>query len=204
MGEFKRTLVTAALPYANGPLHIGQIAGAYLPADIFVRYSRLIGNDVVFICGTDEHGVPITISADRLGKTPQEIVDHYYPLIKNSFESFGISFDNFSRTSLPIHTETAQDFFSKFLEKGYLVKRESEQWYDVDKNMFLPDRYVTGTCPYCGSSDAKGDQCEVCGKWYEAIDLIDPVSQLSNKTPILKTILDQRIIMIHDLLWSFT
>jgi len=186
MGDFKRTLVTAALPYANGPLHIGQIAGAYLPADIFVRYSRLAGKDILFMCGTDEYGVPITITADKTGKTPQEIVDHFYSLIKDSFDNFGISFDNFSRTSAPIHTETAQEFFLKLLEKDFLVKRDSEQWFDTDKNMFLPDRYVTGTCPQCGSDDAKGDQCEVCGKWYESVDLIDPVSQLSGKTPVLK------------------
>ena len=127
MGEFKRTLVTSALPYANGPLHIGHIAGAYLPGDIFVRYSRLKGDDIVYICGTDEYGVPITISADKEGKTPQDIVDHFYPIIKDSFEKLGIKFDNFSRTTNPIHTETAQDFFLKFIEKDYLVKRESER-----------------------------------------------------------------------------
>lgn len=186
MGEFKRTLVTAALPYANGPLHIGQIAGAYLPADIFVRYSRLVGTDIIFMCGTDEYGVPITITAEKTGKTPQEVVDYYYAVIKDSFEKFGISFDNFSRTSAPIHTETAQDFFLKILEQDYLVKRDSEQWFDTDKKMFLPDRYVTGTCPQCGNEDAKGDQCEVCGKWYESVDLINPVSQLSGETPVLK------------------
>ena len=186
MGDFKRTLVTSALPYANGPLHIGQIAGAYLPGDIFVRYSRLKGDEIIYICGTDEYGVPITISAEKSGTTPQAVVDHYYPLIKKSFEDFGISFDNFSRTSLPVHTETAQDFFTKFMEKGYLVKRESEQWFDTEKKMFLPDRYVTGTCPQCGSDDAKGDQCEVCGKWYDSIELKNPVSQLSGKTPELK------------------
>jgi len=186
MGEFKRTLVTSALPYANGPLHIGHIAGAYLPGDIFVRYSRLKGDDIVYICGTDEYGVPITISADKEGKTPQDIVDHFYPIIKDSFEKLGIKFDNFSRTTNPIHTETAQDFFLKFIEKDYLVKRESEQWFDPEKNMFLPDRYVTGTCPECGHEGAKGDQCEVCGKWYESIDLKNPISQLSGKTPILR------------------
>ena len=186
MGEFKRTLVTSALPYANGPLHIGHIAGAYLPGDIFVRYSRLKGDDIVYICGTDEYGVPITISADKEGKTPQDIVDHFYPIIKNSFEKLGIKFDNFSRTTNPIHTETAQDFFLKFIEKDYLVKRESEQWFDPEKNMFLPDRYVTGTCPECGHEGAKGDQCEVCGKWYESVDLKNPISQLSGKTPILR------------------
>ena len=186
MGEFKRTLVTSALPYANGPIHIGHIAGAYLPGDIFVRYSRLKGDDIVYICGTDEYGVPITISAEKEGKSPQDFVDHFYPIIKDSFEKLGISFDNFSRTSNPIHTETAQDFFLKLLEKDYLVKRESEQWYDPEKNMFLPDRYVTGDCPECGHEGAKGDQCEVCGKWYEAVELKNPISQLSGKTPILR------------------
>ena len=186
MGKFVRTLVTSALPYANGPLHIGHIAGAYLPGDIFVRYNRLKGNDIVYICGTDEYGVPITISAEKEGKTPQDIVDHFYPIIKDSFDKLGIIFDNFSRTSNPIHTETAQDFFLKFLEKDLLVKRESEQWYDPEKKMFLPDRYVTGSCPECGHEGAKGDQCEVCGKWYESVELKDPISLLSGKTPVLK------------------
>ena len=186
MGKFVRTLVTSALPYANGPLHIGHIAGAYLPGDIFVRYNRLKGNDIVYICGTDEYGVPITISAEKEGKTPQGIVDNFYPIIKDSFDKLGIIFDNFSRTSNPIHTETAQDFFLKFLEKDLLVKRESEQWYDPEKKMFLPDRYVTGSCPECGHEGAKGDQCEVCGKWYEWGELKDPISLLSGKTPVLK------------------
>ena len=180
----ERILVTSALPYANGPIHIGHLAGAYLPADIFVRYHRLQGDDIIHICGTDEHGVPIILRAREEGVPPKELVDRYYEQIRNAFEGFGISFDHFSRTSLPIHHETAQDFFLRLHEAGALVSKASVQLYDGKLGMFLPDRYVKGTCPHCDSNDARGDQCENCGKWLTPMELIDPVSALTGEKPV--------------------
>ncbi|MFQ5675296.1 MAG: class I tRNA ligase family protein, partial [bacterium] len=153
----EKILVTSALPYANGPLHIGHLAGAYLPADIYVRYQRLKGSDVVYICGSDEHGVAITIRAEEEGVTPKEIIDRFHPLNKKSFERIGISFDNYSRTSLPIHHKTGQEFFLDLYEKGILKKKKEKQFYDEEAQMFLPDRYVEGTCPICQFPDARGD-----------------------------------------------
>lgn len=166
----RKILVTSALPYANGPIHVGHIAGAYLPADIYVRYQRLKGNEVIYICGTDEHGVPITLTAEKEKKSPQEIVDKFYENIKNSFEGLGISFDNFSRTSLPIHYSTSQEFFLNLYHKGYVETRIIKQHYCPYCSRFLPDRYVTGDCPNCGIQ-ARGDQCEGCGTWLEPIQL---------------------------------
>jgi methionyl-tRNA synthetase len=188
MGEkkFKRYTVTTALPYVNGPLHIGHLAGVYVPADIYVRYLRLKGTDVLFIGGSDEHGVPITIRAEKEGVTPQVIVDRYHNLIKDSFEKFGISFDIYSRTSMDIHHKTASDFFTVLNEKNELIVQESEQLYDEEKNQFLADRYITGTCPYCGYEKAYGDQCEKCGTSLSPTDLIHPKSVLTGNTPILK------------------
>ncbi|MCK5078171.1 MAG: class I tRNA ligase family protein, partial [Calditrichia bacterium] len=163
MGQ-KKYLITAALPYANGPIHLGHLAGAYLPADVYARYCRMKKRDTIFICGTDEHGVPITITAEKQSKTPQQVVDEFYDNIKESFENFGMSFDNFSRTSLPVHHETAREFFKNLDEKGYFKKETQEQQYCEHDKMFLADRYIEGTCPFCGSAEAKGDQCEKCGK----------------------------------------
>jgi len=182
----KRILVTSALPYANGPLHLGHIAGAYLPADIYVRYQRLKGRDVLFICGSDEHGVPITVTADKEGITPQEVVDRYHGMNKTSFEKLGIAFDNYSRTSLPIHHKTAQEFFTELNKKGDLVVKNSEQFYSDKSKRFLPDRYVEGTCPHCGYDRARGDQCDKCGKWLEPKELIDPRSKIDGTKPVLK------------------
>jgi len=182
----KRYLVTAALPYANGPLHIGHIAGAYLPADIYVRYLRLKGEDVKFICGSDEHGIPITLRAKNEGKTPQKVVDFYHPLIKKTFERFGISFDIYHRTSDKLHHETASEFFLALNKKGEFVKEESEQYYDEEAKQFLADRYIEGTCPNCGNDKAYGDQCEKCGKSLSPADLINPRSTLSGKPPVKK------------------
>ncbi len=173
----KRYLVTSALPYANGPLHVGQIVGAYLPADIFVRYLRGRGEDVVYICGTDEHGVPITLTAEREGKSPREVVDYWYSHMKETFSRFGISFDNFSRTSTPLHAENTQLFYRKLKEGGYISEAESLQMYSPTEGRFLPDRYVEGTCPVCGYKEARGDQCDNCGSWYEAYELIEPHSK---------------------------
>ena len=173
----KRYLVTSALPYANGPLHVGQIVGAYLPADIFVRYLRGRGEDVVYICGTDEHGVPITLTAEREGKSPREVVDYWYSHMKETFSRFGISFDNFSRTSTPLHVENTQLFYRKLKEGGYISEAESLQMYSPTEGRFLPDRYVEGTCPVCGYKEARGDQCDNCGSWYEAYELIEPHSK---------------------------
>ncbi|MEO0082319.1 MAG: methionine--tRNA ligase [candidate division WOR-3 bacterium] len=169
-----KTLVTSALPYANGEIHFGHLAGAYLPADIYVKYLRLKGADVVYICGSDEHGVPITLAAQKEGLSPQATVDKYHPSIKRSFEQFGIEFDNYSRTSLPIHHQTAQEFFLKVYEKGLLEPRTTRQLYCPSCRMFLADRYVEGICPSCGSDRARGDQCEACGKWIEPFDLVNP------------------------------
>jgi len=181
-----RYLVTSALPYANGPLHIGHLAGAYLPADIYVRYLRLTGEDVLYVCGSDEHGVPITLRARKEGISPQQVVDKYHGIIKKSFEDFGISFDIYHRTSEKIHHETAQEFFKILYDKKILIEEESEQYYDEEAKMFLADRYITGTCPNCGNENAYGDQCERCGKSLSPRDLINPHSQLSGKPPVLK------------------
>jgi methionyl-tRNA synthetase len=185
-GKFKRYTVTSALPYANGPIHIGHLAGVYIPADIYVRYLRLNEKDVVFIGGSDEHGVPITIKAEKEGVKPQEIVDRYHSIIKKSFKDFGISFDIYSRTSNKIHHETASEFFTTLYEKGEFVEQRSEHYYDEEKNQFLADRYITGTCPYCGNEKAYGDQCENCGITLNATDLINPKSALSGNVPVLK------------------
>ncbi len=181
-----RYTVTAALPYANGPIHIGHLAGAYLPADIFVRYLRLKGEDVIFICGSDEHGVPITLRARKEGITPQQVVDKYHGIIKKSFADFGISFDIYHRTSDKIHYETASAFFTTLYDKNVFITEESEQYFDEETQMFLADRYIVGTCPNCGNSNAYGDQCEKCGTSLSPRDLINPHSQLSGKPPILK------------------
>ena len=181
-----RTLVTAALPYANGPVHIGHLAGAYLPADIYVRYLRANGEDVKFICGSDEHGVPITLRARKEGITPQEVVDKYHSIIKKSFADFGISFDIYHRTSEKIHHETAAAFFKTLYDKKIFTEEESEQYFDEEAQMFLADRYIVGTCPNCGNTNAYGDQCEKCGKSLSPRDLINPHSQLSGKAPVLK------------------
>jgi methionyl-tRNA synthetase len=174
-----RYLVTSALPYANGPLHVGHMAGAYLPADAYVRYLRARGEDVVFVGGTDEHGVPITLTAEREGKEPQEVVDYWYAHMKETFSRFGISFDNFSRTSTPLHAKNTQLFYQKLKEGGYISEAESQQMYSPDEGRFLPDRYVEGTCPVCGYREARGDQCDNCGSWYEAYELIDPHSKIT-------------------------
>ncbi len=184
--KFSRTLVTAALPYANGPIHLGHLAGAYLPADIYVRYLRLKGEDVIFICGSDEHGVPITITADKEGVTPQQIVDRYHAMNKASFEKFGMSFDNYSRTSLPIHHQTGQEFFLEFYRQKILVEKSEKQLYCETDRMFLADRYVEGTCPVCGNPEARGDQCEKCGTWLEQTQLINPKCKICGSTPIVR------------------
>lgn len=183
---FKRYTITSALPYANGPLHIGHLAGVYVPADIFVRYLRLKGEDVVFIGGSDEHGVPITIKARQQGVTPQQIVDKYHGMIKKSFEEFGISFDIYSRTSNPIHHQTASEFFTTLHEKGEFIEKNSLQYYDEATQHFLADRYITGTCPHCHFDKAYGDQCESCGTSLSPDDLINPVSVLSGNIPVKK------------------
>lgn len=186
MQKYKRHLITAALPYANGPLHIGHIAGAYLPADIYVRYLRLKGEDVKFICGSDEHGVPITLRAKKEGITPQQVVDKYHKIIKESFERFGISFDIYHRTSAQLHHQTASDFFKVLYEKKVFTEEESEQFYDEQEKTFLADRYIVGTCPKCGNPNAYGDQCEKCGTSLSPKELINPHSVLSGKPPVLK------------------
>ncbi len=186
MKEFKRYTVTAALPYANGPVHIGHLAGVYVPADIYVRYLRQRNRDVLYICGSDEHGVPITLRAKKEGKTPQQIVDYYHELNKKAFADFGISFDIYSRTSNKIHHETASEFFKKLYEQGEFIEKETEQLYDEQAKQYLADRYVTGTCPHCGYEKAYGDQCEKCGTSLNATDLINPVSVITGSKPILK------------------
>ena len=184
---YKRYLITSALPYANGPVHIGHLAGVYVPADIYVRYLRLRKRDVIFIGGSDEHGVPITIKARQEGVKPQEIVDKYHELIKTSFEKFGISFDIYSRTTSPVHYETASGFFRTLYEKGEFIEKSNDQYYDQQEQMFLADRYITGTCPICGNENAYGDQCEKCGTSLNATDLINPRSMLSGNKPVLKS-----------------
>ena len=182
--DFKRYLVTAALPYANGPVHIGHLAGCYLPADIYVRYLRAQKRDVKFVCGSDEHGVPITIRAMKEGITPQDVVDKYNTIIKDSFAGMGISFDIYSRTSNKIHSETSQAFFTKLYNDGVFEEKESEQYYDESKGIFLADRYIVGTCPVCGNENAYGDQCEKCGSTLSPEQLINPRSALSSAVPV--------------------
>ncbi len=186
MRQFKRTTVTAALPYANGPLHIGHIAGAYLPADTYVRYLRLRGEDVVFICGSDENGVAITLGAKKAGVTPREFVDKYHNLMKQTFEDFGIAFNIYSRTSGETHYKTAQDFFLNIHEKGLFLEDTSDQYYDEQEGIFLADRYIIGTCPNCGNPNAYGDQCEKCGTSLSPKQLINPRSTVSGNTPVLR------------------
>ncbi|MBK9338041.1 MAG: methionine--tRNA ligase [Lewinellaceae bacterium] len=182
----KRYLVTAALPYANGPLHIGHLAGAYLPADIYVRYLRLMGKDVVFVCGSDEHGAAITVRARKEGVTPREIVDKYHTSIRDTFEKIGIAFDIYHRTSEPLHHETSQDFFRKLLQNGQFEEKESDQYYDEVAGQFLADRYIIGTCPVCANTDAYGDQCEKCGSTLSPTQLINPRSTLSGAAPVMR------------------
>lgn len=179
-------LVTSALPYANGPLHLGHLAGAYLPADIYVRFMRMCGEEILYICGTDEHGVPVTIKAEKMGITPRQVVDRYHGVIKNDFERFGISFDNFSRTEEPEHYKFAQQVFLQLQDKGYIVEKSMKQFYCDKCSRFLPDRYVGGTCPHCGSENARGDQCEDCGTWLDAVGLLSPVCQICGSTPVLR------------------
>jgi methionyl-tRNA synthetase len=186
LNKFKRYTITSALPYANGPLHIGHLAGAYLPADIFVRYLRLKKQDVVYICGSDEHGAAITIKAKKEGTSPQAIIDKYHAQIKQSFEEFGISFDIYHRTSSAIHHDLSKEFFLNLYEKGEFVEKYSEQYFDEDFQQFLADRYIIGTCPNCSNPNAYGDQCENCGTSLNPTDLINPISTLSGKPPILK------------------
>ena len=181
-----RYTITAALPYTNGPVHIGHLAGVYVPADIYARYQRLQNKDVAFICGSDEHGVPITIKAKKEGITPQQVVDKYHEIIKKSFADFGISFDNYSRTSAEIHHKTASGFFKKLYEDGKFTEEVTEQLYDEEANQFLADRYITGTCPKCGNEEAYGDQCEKCGSSLNATELINPKSAISGNVPVLK------------------
>lgn len=184
--NFKRTTVTAALPYANGGVHIGHLAGVYVPADIYVRYLRLKKEDIIFIGGSDEHGVPITIRARKEGVTPQDVVDRYHSLIKKSFEEFGISFDIYSRTTSKIHHKLASDFFKKLYEDGKLLEQESEQYYDEEAHQFLADRYITGECPHCHHEGAYGDQCEHCGSDLSPMELINPKSTISGSKPVIK------------------
>lgn len=181
--KFKRTLVTCALPYANGPVHIGHLAGVYVPADIYVRYLRMRGADVLYVCGSDEHGVPITIAAKRQGVSPQDIVDKYHNIIKNSFTGLGINFDIYSRTSSKVHDKNASDFFRKLYDDDKFITKETEQFFDPEAKTFLADRYITGTCPKCGNPNAYGDQCEKCGSTLSPEELIDPKSALSGSKP---------------------
>ena len=185
--EFKRYLVTSALPYANGPVHIGHLAGVYIPSDIYTRYQRLRGRDVIHVCGSDEHGVPITIKAKKESITPQQVVDRYHEIIKNAFAGLGIEFDIYSRTSSDMHTVTASDFFRKLYDEGKFVEQTSEQYYDEEAKMFLADRYITGTCPKCGNENAYGDQCEACGSTLSPDELVNPHSTLSGSVPVKKS-----------------
>ena len=184
--KFKRTLVTCALPYANGPVHIGHLAGVYVPADIYVRYLRMRGEDVLYVCGSDEHGVPITIKARQQGCTPQDIVDKYHKIIADSFKGFGINFDVYGRTSSKVHEKNASEFFRKLYDEGKFISRESEQYYDPEAKTFLADRYIVGTCPKCGEEGAYGDQCEKCGSTLSPEELINPKSKLSGAEPVKK------------------
>ena len=187
MKKFNRYLVTSALPYANGPVHIGHLAGVYVPSDIYVRYLRLKKQDVVWVCGSDEHGVPITIKAKKEGIHPQQVVDKYHNIIKDSFEKFGISFDIYSRTSSKTHYATAAEFFRTIYDKGGFIEKESEQYFDESANQFLADRYITGTCPKCGADNAYGDQCEKCGSSLSPTELINPKSAISGNQPVMRT-----------------
>ncbi|MBI4418866.1 MAG: class I tRNA ligase family protein, partial [Ignavibacteriales bacterium] len=182
----RKILITAALPYANGFIHLGHLAGAYLPSDIYARYQRLRGNDVLFLCGSDEHGVAITVTADQENITPQAVVDRYHPANKAAFEEFGMSFDQYSRTSIPLHHETTREFFVEFHRKGLLKEKREKQLYCEYDKRFLADRYVEGTCPSCGSPDARGDQCENCGTWLNQTDLIDPRCKLCGRRPVVR------------------
>jgi methionyl-tRNA synthetase len=184
--KFNRHLVTAALPYANGPIHIGHLAGVYVPADIYVRYLRLKGEDVLFICGSDEHGVPITIKARQEKVSPMDIVDKYHQMIKEAFSEFGISFSIYSRTTSKIHYQTASEFFRKLYDKGDFIEKTTSQYYDEEAKQFLADRYITGTCPHCGNEGAYGDQCEKCGTSLSATDLVNPKSMISGSQPVMK------------------
>ena len=184
--KFKRTTVTSALPYANGGVHIGHLAGVYVPADIYVRYLRLKKEDVLFIGGSDEHGVPITVRARKEGITPQDVVDRYHKMIKDSFQEFGISFDIYSRTTSDIHHKFAAEWFRKLYDEGKLTEETTAQLYDEEAKQFLADRYVTGECPYCHNEGAYGDQCEKCGRDLSPTELINPKSTISGSTPVLK------------------
>ena len=186
MSNFKRTTVTTALPYANGPVHIGHLAGVYIPADIYVRYLRMCGKEALLIGGSDEHGVPITIKARKEGVTPQDIVDRYHNIIKKSFEDFGISFDIYSRTTSEMHRQTASEYFKTLYDKGEFIEQESEQYYDEEAHQFLADRYITGKCPHCSNENAYGDQCEQCGTSLNPTDLINPKSAISGSTPVMR------------------
>ena len=186
MKDYKRHLVTAALPYANGPVHIGHLAGVYVPADIYVRYRRSKGEDVIFVCGSDEHGVPITIKARQLGVSPQDVVDKYHAIIKDAFARFGVTFDIYSRTSSAIHHKTASDFFKKLYDDGKFIERTNEQYYDEEAKQFLADRYIVGTCPHCGNENAYGDQCEKCGSTLSPNELKNPRSAISGSKPVMK------------------
>jgi methionyl-tRNA synthetase len=186
MKDYKRYLITAALPYANGPVHLGHLAGVYVPADIYVRYLRMRSRDVVFICGSDEHGVPITIKARKEGVSPQDIVDRYHAINKKAFADFGISFDIYSRTSSKVHYETASEFFKTLYDKGEFLEKTTKQYFDTEAQQFLADRYITGTCPKCSKEGAYGDQCESCGTSLNATDLINPKSMLSGSIPELR------------------
>lgn len=185
--QFSRTLITSALPYANGPVHIGHLAGVYVPADIYARYLRLKGEEVLFIGGSDEHGIPITIKARKEGVTPQDIVDRYHGMISKSFEQFGITFDIYSRTTSEIHKKTASDFFRTLYDKGEFTELESEQYYDEEAGQYLADRYITGSCPHCSNENAYGDQCEQCGTSLSPTELINPKSALSGSVPVMRT-----------------
>lgn len=186
MKDYKRTLITSALPYANGPVHIGHLAGVYIPADIYARYLRLRGEQVLFVGGSDEHGVPITLRAKREGCTPQDICDRYHQMIKDSFSEFGISFDIYSRTTSAIHAKTASDFFKKLYDKGEFIEQTSEQYYDEEAHQFLADRYIVGECPHCHAEGAYGDQCEKCGTSLSPLELINPQSTISGSKPVLR------------------
>ncbi len=186
MKNFKRYLITSALPYANGPIHIGHLAGVYVPSDIYTRYLRMKGEDVISVCGSDEHGVPITLKARKEGVTPQEIVNRYHAINKKAFEDFGIAFDIYSRTSNKVHYDTASEFFRTLYDKGKFTEKSSEQYYDEEAGCFLADRYITGTCPHCGNEDAYGDQCEKCGTSLSPNELINPHSMVSGSKPVLR------------------
>ena len=178
MRDYKRYTITAALPYANGPIHLGHLAGVYVPADIFARYLKLKGEDAIFVCGSDEYGIPIAIKARQEGISPQAVVDRYHEMNKESFRKFGIAFDIYSRTTSPVHAKTASDIFRTLYDKGEFIEGTTDQYYDPEASQFLADRYITGTCPHCGNDSAYGDQCEKCGTSLNPTDLINPKSTL--------------------------